>query len=77
MILSWSLILRHTHTAADLRLVDNFGQTNVSAGRLEVYYNGAWGTVCNTLFSPNDARVACRELGFSTFTDYGRPQNLG
>ncbi|XP_064382343.1 scavenger receptor cysteine-rich type 1 protein M130-like isoform X2 [Halichondria panicea] len=61
----------------DLRLIDNSGQTGGSSGRLEVYYSGQWGTVCDDSFSPNDARVACRQLGFSTYTRYGAVRTLG
>ena len=61
----------------DLRLVDNSGGTGGSSGRLEFYYNGQWGTVCQDNFSQNDARVACRQLGFSTYTRYGTVVTLG
>jgi len=35
-----------------------------NAGRLEVYYNDVWGTVCDNLFNYRDAHVACHMLGF-------------
>ena len=41
------------------------GGANSSAGRLEVFANNAWGTVCTDYWSRLDAQVACRQLGFS------------
>lgn len=40
------------------------GKTN-HEGRLEIFYGGQWGTVCQNNFDIKDARVACRQLGFT------------
>ena len=38
-----------------------------SSGRLEVFYNNSWGTVCDDSFDNNDASVACFMLGQGYF----------
>lgn len=35
-------------------------------GRVEICFDEAWGTICDTLWSTNDATVVCRQLGFSS-----------
>lgn len=41
------------------------GGAKVSEGRLEVFHNDTWGTVCNDFFNLIEGIVVCRQLNYT------------
>ena len=60
-LLLLSTAVRAQPPAVRVRLVEG---SDPRAGRLEVYHNGTWGTVCNDYFTDAAARVVCYMLGY-------------
>ena len=75
----------HPQNRGDLRLVQqertSDGSASFSAGRLEIFINSTWGSVCSDNFDMMDAHVACRQLGYSgaisTDTSFHTPYGRG
>ena len=48
----------------NVRLVNGFGGTKQSEGRVEVYLNKTWRVVCDSKWNVNDSKIVCRQLGY-------------
>ena len=51
--------------AVSARLVATASGDQKSTGRIEVLYKGQWGTICSDNWDDVDAKVVCRQLGYS------------
>ncbi|XP_077333545.1 macrophage scavenger receptor types I and II [Lithobates pipiens] len=59
---SVALTTPSTKSEPTVRLSDGF---EPHKGRVEVFYNGQWGTICDDEWDNNDGKVVCKMLGFS------------
>ena len=52
---------RHLSLDSAIRLIDGI---NKLEGRVEIQYQGIWGTICDDGWDDTDATVVCKELNF-------------
>ena len=67
----------HTITYGSIRLIGHDGETNTASGsiregRLEIFLEGRWGTICAAMFGLREADVACQQLGYHRALWYNR-----
>ena len=46
------------------------GGIDSNLGRVEVYCNGEWGTICDDGFTSTDAQTICKQLGYNYYYRY-------
>ena len=72
-----SKIFNCTLSALPIRLADG---NSPYSGRVEIYRNGVWGTVCDDNWTNTNAQVVCQQLGFgssSASVDFDVPAGTG
>ena len=55
------VVLNMFETDIEIRLS---GGLNASNGRVEIAFQGIWGTICDDAITDNDVTVICRMLGY-------------
>lgn len=73
VLLELSPPLGTAQSRGELRLVRGSATSySYTSGRLEIFMNGRWGTICNDAdFGQREATVACQQLGWNGASSYG------
>jgi len=72
-------LLGTAQSRGELRLVRGSATSyTYTAGRLEIFMSGRWGTICNDAdFGLDEATVACQQLGWNGASSYGYSTSMG
>ena len=60
-----SFYIKHHASLAGFQTVRLTGGSGPHEGRVEVFYNRTWGTVCDDYWEKRDADVLCKQLGYT------------
>ena len=72
-ITTYYVIARSDCSNGDVRLVN--GSTS-SEGRVEICYNGVWGSVCDSGWNDQDAAIVCLQLNFQGTSTYSLHKSI-